>query len=99
MAKGNGNGILVIAVKRGNELIVEYSKHEIIRKINSYFGYSLIRNIKLETYNNKQGGKVKKHNMINQFSRDFEKKISEVKNENIRNSLIKLIKAAKNDKS
>ena len=99
LAKGNGNGILVIAVKRGNELIVEYSKEEIIRKINSYFGYSLIRNIKLETYNNKHINKSKKQIMINQFSKNFEKKISEVKNENIKNSLIKLIKTIKNDKS
>ena len=38
MIKGNNNGILVIAVKRGNELNIEYSKKEIIDKINSYFG-------------------------------------------------------------
>ena len=99
LAKNNGNGILVIAVKRGNELIVEYSKEEIIRKINSYFGYNLIKNIKLETYNNKHTNKIKKQNMINQFSKDFEKRISEVKNENIKNSLMKLIKTIKNDKS
>ena len=99
LAKNNGNGILVIAVKRGNELIVEYSKDTIIRKINSYFGYSLIKNIKLETYNNKHINKSKKQIMINQFSKNFEKKISEVKNENIKNSLIKLIKTIKNDKS
>jgi len=99
LAKNNGNGILVIAVKRGNELIVEYSKDTIIRKINSYFGYNLIKNIKLETYNNKHINKSKKQIMINQFSKNFEKKISEVKNENIKNSLIKLIKTIKNDKS
>ena len=99
LAKNNGNGILVIAVKRGNELIVEYSKDTIIRKINRYFGYNLIKNIKLETYNNKHINKSKKQIMINQFSKNFEKKISEVKNENIKNSLIKLIKTIKNDKS
>jgi len=99
IAKNNGNGVLVISVKRGNELTIEYSKEEIIRKINSYFGYNLIKNIKLETYNNKQTNKIKKHHVINQFSKNFEKKVSEVKNENIRNSLIKLIKTIKNDKS
>ena len=99
MSKNNGNGVLVISVKRGNELIVEYSKEEIIRKINSYFGYSLIKNIKLETYNNKKADKIKKQNTIRHFSENFEKKISEVKNENIRNSLTKLIKTIKNDKS
>ncbi len=98
IAKNNGNGVLVISVKRGNELIIEYSKEEIIRKINSYFGYNLIKNIKLETHNNKQTNKNKKFQMINQFSKNFEKKINEVKNENIRNSLIKLIRTIKNDK-
>ena len=30
-----------LAVKRGNEIIIEYSKKEIIKKINSYFGYQI----------------------------------------------------------
>ena len=29
MTKGNNNGILVIAVKRGNELNIEYSKKKL----------------------------------------------------------------------
>ena len=33
MAKGSTNGILILAVKRGNEITVEYSKREIIDKI------------------------------------------------------------------
>ena len=39
MKKGNSNGTLVLAIKRGHEIDVEYSKKEIINKINSYFGY------------------------------------------------------------
>ena len=35
--KESTNGILVLAVKRGDEITVEYSKKEIIDKINSYF--------------------------------------------------------------
>ena len=38
----NKNRILILAVERGNEINVEYSKKEIINKINSYFGYKLI---------------------------------------------------------
>ncbi len=45
MTKGDTNGLLVLAVKRGNEITVEYSKKEIINKINSYFGYQLINGI------------------------------------------------------
>ena len=51
MTKGDKNGTLVLAVKRGNEIDIEYSKNEIINKINSYFGYKLINEIRLETFN------------------------------------------------
>ena len=47
--KENENGMLILAIERGNEIDVEYSKNEIISKINSYFGYKLISKIKLET--------------------------------------------------
>ena len=51
MTKEDTNGLLVLAVKRGNEITVEYSKKEIINKINSYFGYRLINEIRLKTIN------------------------------------------------
>ena len=51
MSRGNSNGILVLAVKRGDEIDVEYSKKKIIDKINSYFGYKLIGELKLQTFN------------------------------------------------
>ena len=49
MKKGDSNGTLVLAIKRGDEINIEYSKREIIDKINSYFGYKLINEIKLQT--------------------------------------------------
>ena len=54
MTKGDTNGTLVLAVKRGNEITVEYSKKEIINKINSYFGYRLINEIRLKTFNSEK---------------------------------------------
>ena len=96
MIKGNNNGILVIAVKRGNELNIEYSKKEIIDKINSYFGYRLINEVKLQTFNS-EIKKIKKINTLNKFSKNFEKKINEIENKNIRNSLSELINEIKND--
>ena len=96
MTKGDTNGILVLAVKRGNEITLEYSKSEIINKINSYFGYSLINEIKLQTVNLEKE-KIKKKNTLEKYSKNFEKKISEVKNEKIRNSLSQLLNAIKND--
>ena len=35
MSKGNSNGTLVIAVKRGNEIDIEYSKKDIMDKIHT----------------------------------------------------------------
>ena len=96
MTKGNNNGILVIAVKRGNELNIEYSKKKIIDKINSYFGYRLINEVKLQTFNSKIK-KIKKTSILSKFSKNFEKKVNEIENENIRNSLSELLNEIKND--
>ena len=94
--KDNKGGTLVLAVKRGNEITLEYSKNEIVNKINSYFGYNLISKIVLQTANCEKK-KIKKINGIGKFSKNFEKKIDKITNEKIRNSLSQLIRAIKND--
>ena len=96
MTKGNTNGLLVLAVKRGDEITVEYSKKEIINKINSYFGYRLINEIRLKTINS-ETKKIKNNNTLKKFSKNFEKKINEIKNKNIRNSMSQLLDVIKND--
>ena len=96
MTKGDTNGLLVLAVKRGNEITVEYSKKEIINKINSYFGYRLINEIRLKTINS-ETKKIKNNNTLKEFSKNFEKKINEIKNKDIRNSLSQLLDVIKND--
>jgi len=94
MTKGDTNGLLVLAVKRGNEITVEYSKKEIINKINSYFGYRLINEIRLKTINS-ETKKIKNNNTLKEFSKNFEKKINEIKNKDIRDSLSQLLEIAK----
>ena len=94
MSKGESNGTLLIAVKRGDEITVEYSKNEIINKINSYFGYKLIGDIKLEKFNTEPKD-VKNKNLIFNSKKNFEKKINEIKNKNLKNSLNQLLKAIK----
>ena len=96
MTKGDTNGLLVLAVKRGNEITVEYSKKEIINKINSYFGYRLINEIRLKTINS-ETKKIKNNKILKKFSKNFEKKINEIKNKDIRNSLSQLLDVIKND--
>jgi len=96
MKKRDSNGTLVLAIKRGDEINIEYSKREIINKINSYFGYKLINEIKLEAINF-NSKKTKNKNELRKFSKNFEEKINEIKNKNIRNSLSQLLKTIKNE--
>ena len=97
MVKGNANGTLVLAVERGNEINIEYSKNEIINKINSYFGYKLISNIKLKTFRTKSE-KSKKNIISSKLSENLKIKINEIKSENIKNSLSQLLDQINNDK-
>ena len=96
MKKGDSNGTLVLAIKRGDEINIEYSKREIIDKINSYFGYKLINEIKLQTFNS-EIEKTKNKNNLEKFSKNLQEKIEQIKSESIKNSLSQLLKAIKND--
>ena len=96
MKKGDLNGTLVLAIKRGDEINIEYSKREIIDKINSYFGYKLINEIKLQTFNS-ESKKTKNKNNLEKFSKNLQEKIEQIKSESIKNSLSQLLKAIKND--
>ena len=96
MKKGNSNGTLILGIKRGDEIQIEYSKKEIIDKINSYFGYKLIDEVKLQTFTPKTD-KRKEKNRSRKFPSNFQEKINEIKNESIKNSLSQLLKTIKND--
>ena len=94
MKNRESSGTLLLAIKRGNEINIEYSKKEIINKINSYFGYQLINEIRLQTFNSKNK-KGKEKNTLGKFSKKFEKKINEIKNKDIRDSLLQLLDIVK----
>ena len=95
MNKINKNSTLVIAVERGNEIEIEYSKNSILNKINGHFGYQLLNQIKIETFNSKTQNKKKL--IKNIISTKMEKKISEIKNKEIRESLSRFLSVSKND--
>ena len=94
MKYGDKNGILILGIKRGDEINIEYSKKNIIDRINSYFGYKLINEVIIQTSN----FKLKKKNSVNSnnFPENFQKKINKIKNDSIKNSLSQLLKAIKN---
>ena len=85
---------LIIMVKRGHEIEIEYSKNEIIKKMNTYFNENIVEKIKLITFNGNQQvfkKEIKKDVTKNQYA----KKITNIKNEKIKNSLLELSKLLK----
>ncbi len=90
--KDMSNGVLIVNVVHGNELSVEYKKQEIIEKINSFFGYKCIKEIKLKIVHKKQ--KLQKiENSSLKTSSQYTKKLDSIQNQELKKSLNKLIKA------
>ena len=91
-----GVSTLLIMVKRGHEVDLEYSKKEIIDKMNSFFGYSVVEKLKFTSFNDDQIIVSEKNNNVkNVTNNKFEKKVNNVKNEKIRKSLLELTKVFK----
>ena len=89
--KGNS---LNIMVKRGSEVDAEYSKSKIIKKINAFFGYNVVQNIKLNTFDG-QNKKISEKKAISVTKKGYVKKISNIKNDKIKKSLLELSKLIK----
>ena len=92
-SKLNGS-CLNIMVKRGNEVDVEYSKKEIIKKMNIFFGYNVVDDIKLKTFEG-EFEKIKENKIINATKSKNIKKITNIKNDKIKHSLLELNKLLK----
>ena len=93
-SKLNGS-CLNIMVKRGNEVNFEYSKNLIIEKINSFFGYEAVQNIKLVSFEQKNK-EFKENQDINHVTKNkYKKQISDIKNDKIKTSLVELSKVYK----
>ena len=89
-----GTSCLNIMVKRGHEVDVEYSKKSIIDKMNSYFAYNVVENVRLITFEGEKE-KIKKTRSKSVTKSEHINKISTIKNDKIKNSLIKLSKLYK----
>ena len=92
-SKLNGS-CLNIMVKRGNEVDLEYSKKEIIKKMNIFFGYNVVDNIKLKTFEG-EFEKIKEDKINNATNNKNIKKITNIKNDKIKQSLLELNKLLK----
>ena len=91
-----GVSTLVIMVKRGHEVEMEYSKKNIMDKMNSFFGYSVVEKLKFISFDDEQKIFNKKDgNQTNVANNKYENKINDVKNDKIKKSLIEFTKVFK----
>ena len=92
MGKEMKDGTLVLNVIHGKELDVEYKKNEIIDKINSFFGYKCINNVKLNIV---QDNLDKRKNILPKIKnfKKIEEKIRNVSDNSLKNSLNDFLKA------
>ena len=91
-----GVSTLQVMVKRGHEVDLEYSKKEIMNKMNSFFGYTVVEKLKFISFDNAQT-KFKKieENENHVTNSKYADRIKSIKNDKIKNSLLELTKLFK----
>jgi hypothetical protein len=88
-----GVSTLLVMVKRGHEVDLEYSKKDIIDKMNSFFGYSVVEKLKFISFDDDQKKfSSDKNEEKNVTIKKYQNKINNIKNEKIKKSLIELTK-------
>ena len=91
-----GVSTLLITVKRGHEVDMEYSKKDILDKMNSFFGYSVVEKLKFISFDDEQKIFSKKElDQENVAINKYQNKINDVKNDKIKKSLIELTRVFK----
>ena len=86
-----GVSTLVIMVKRGHEVDVEYSKKDILDKMNNFFGYSVVERLKFISFDDElEMNSSSKTKVKNVAISKYQDKIKGVKNEKIKKSLTEL---------
>jgi len=92
-----GVSTLLIMVRRGHEIDLEYSKKKIIDKMNSFFGYSVVEKLKFTSFNDEKKIALEENTKELYVTKNkYQKKIEDVKNEKIKKSLLELTKVFKN---
>ena len=91
-----GVSTLLIMVKRGHEVDLEYSKKQIMDKMNSFFGYLVVEKLKFISFNDEIKTFSEENDQEkNVTNKKYQKKINDVKNEKIKKSLLELTKVFK----
>ena len=91
-----GVSTLHVMVKRGHEIDLEYSKKEIMDKMNSFFGYAVVEKLKFISFDDAQTKFKKIDNNENHVTNSkYTDRINDIKNDKIKNSLLELTKLFK----
>ena len=91
-----GVSTLLVMVKRGHEVDLEYSKKEIMNKMNSFFGYSVVEKLKFVSFDDNQNilsSDTDKENNVTIMK--YQNKINGIKNNKIKKSIMELTKVFK----
>ena len=88
-----GASTLQVMVKRGHEIDIEYSKKDIMNKMNSFFGYMVVEKLKFISFDDAQTKFKKEEKNANSVTNNkYTDKIRDVKNDKIKKSLLELTK-------
>ena len=90
-----GVSTLSIMVKRGHEIDLEYSKKEIMDRMNNFFQDLIVEKIKLKTFSDEKFEKKKEWSITSVTNNKFKNKVNDIKNEKVKKSLIELTKVFK----
>ena len=86
-----GVSTLLIMVKRGHEVDLEYSKKNILDKMNNFFVYSVVEKLKFISFDDEHEiTNPVNTNLKNVAISKYQDKIKDVKNEKIKKSLTEL---------
>ena len=91
-----GVSTLLVMVKRGHEVDLEYSKKEIMNKMNNFFGYSVVEKLKFVSFDDNQNilsSDTDKENNVTIMK--YQNKINDIKNNKIKKSIMELTKVFK----
>jgi len=91
-----GVSTLLVMVKKGHEVDMEYSKKDIMDKMNSFFGYSVVEKLKFISFDDDQNIFTSNDDTEKNVTiKKYQTKINDIKNDKIKKSLIELTKVFK----
>ena len=91
------DGVLYLNVFHGDQLLVEYNRTKIIDKINIFFGYKFVKNIRIVLIKEKIDPK-KNINFKNNKNSKYQKKLEKIQNPELKKKINNLINAFNNKK-